>query len=534
MKLRIGTRGSELALWQSHRIQFLLKNILNIESDLLIIKTQGDQIQNVPLSQLDGKGFFTKELEDALLENKIDLAVHSLKDLPTTLPSGLKIGAIPERVNSQDRLIIRKGFFDNTKPFFLKSASAVGTSSNRRIDQVKILQPDLKIENLRGNVPTRVQKLRDGKYDAIILASAGTDRLGLDLSEFDTIDLDQNLFVSAPGQGALAIEIRKNDPAVESIISQLHSSSIEKGVGEERRFLQLTEGGCHASVGSHFFKHQNRFYLTTFWNTGENYYKLSVGNNSAEKLAEKSFLLHQKLQNKSNETVWIVRDNDKAGDLNYILLKSGRTVISESVIETKSSWTFESVQKVTEKIKNSDWIFFTSSNAVHHFFEQKIDLPTVLSVACIGMATESALKEYGIKTSFISTEGTGESLANDFLKQFSGSKGTILYPTTSSADNNIQAIIEKSAWKLERINIYETIEKEINTNLFDGKKIDKVVVYSSSAVKPIIQLLEKLNQNPKWISIGPKTSETILFSGKSVFSEAEFPETGDILEAIIN
>ncbi len=534
MKLRIGTRGSELALWQSHRIQFLLKNILNTDSELLIIKTQGDQIQNVPLSQLDGKGFFTKELEDALIENRIDLAVHSLKDLPTTLPAGLKIGAIPERVNSQDRLIIRKGFLDTSQPFFLRSNSVVGTSSNRRIDQVRILQPDLKIENLRGNVPTRIQKLRDGKYDAIILASAGLDRLGLNLDDLDTVDLDQNLFVSAPGQGALAIEIRDNDQMVESIISQLHSTAIEIFVREERRFLQLTEGGCHASVGSHSFQHQNRFYLTTFWNNGNDFFKLTLGNYSVDHLAEKSYYLHKTLQIKNSETVWIVREKEKLADLVSVLEKSGRSVISESVIETKSIWTSELLRLVTEKINNSDWIFFTSSNAVHHFFEQKIELPTVLSVACIGMATEAALNLHGIKTSFVASEGTGESLANDFLKQFSDSKGTILYPTTSSADDNIQTIIEKSAWKLNRINIYETAEKEIDLNLFAGKNIDKVLVYSSSAVKPINQILKKLNLNPKWISIGPKTSEAIIQSGNAVFSEAEFPETGNILEAFIN
>lgn len=533
MKLRIGTRGSELALWQSNRIQSLLKNQLHVDSEIIIIKTQGDVVQNIPLSQLDGKGFFTKELEDSLLENKIDLAVHSLKDLPTTLPEKLKIAALSERENSRDRLIIRKDFSDFSQPFFLKKKSVVGTSSNRRIDQVKSLQPDLKTEMLRGNVPTRIQKLRDGKYDAIILAAAGVDRLGIKLDEFDVVNLDQQYFVPAPGQGALAIEIRESDPEVEKIISQLHSPEIASFVREERRFLQLTEGGCHASVGAFAHKNHNRFYLTTFWNDGENSFKISVGKNNPEKSAEKSFDLHKKLHKKNNETVWIVREKEKSVELAEILKKTGRKVICESAISTVSNWEKMDEEKIKNHVSESEWIFFTSPNSVRYFFEKKIQFSEKIKFASVGSATDSELKKYGFSSSLISPEGTSESLAKEFLGKFMEKSGQIFFPTTSETDDFLETVFSKTKWKFLRADIYSTEKKSINAKLFSDQKIGKVVLYSSSACEVVGEFLKSINQNPKWISIGPKTSETIRKIGFSVYSEAEYPETGNILESII-
>lgn len=533
MKLRIGTRGSDLALWQSNRIKHRLESELNTEAEIIIFKTQGDLIQNVPLSQLEGKGFFTKELEDALLGHKIDLAVHSLKDLPTTLPSGLKVSAMPERHHSQDRLLIRKGCKDETQSFFLKPNSVLGTSSNRRIDQVKKLQPDIKIEMLRGNVPTRVQKLRDGKYDAIILAAAGLDRLLLDLSGFDTIDLDQNYFVSAPGQGALAIEIRDGDSVTDEIISKLHNAEIETFVKQERRFLQLTEGGCHASVGAHAFAKQNRFYLTTYWHNGTVQNKISISGKQPDHLAEISHNLHRELHKKSNETVWIVRDENQVSEMAECLAQSGRTVICRPVIKTKSVLDDPLVSEIKSAMEKTDWIFFTSSNGVRSFFEKFKSVPESVKFAVIGIQTDDALNGYGYHSSLIGSEGHSESLADDFIKLNSENKKSVLYLTTESADNNLETILKKFGHQVIRTNIYKTENCAVDATVFDGLAIDKVAVYSSSAVERVLELLKKINQQPKWISIGPKTSETIIRFDCNVYSEAEYPDSGNLLAAIL-
>src|SRR6185312_1757133 len=212
--LVIGSRGSKLALWQAEQArQRLLDLNPQIEVRIEIIKTTGD-VKNDPLSVIGGKGVFTKELEDALLDGRIDLAVHSLKDLPTILPEGLSIAAICEREDARDALVLRAGV-KNGSLLHLPQGAIIGTSSQRRLAQLKALRSDVVVKDLRGNVDTRVRKLDEGQYDALILASAGLIRLGLEDRISARIPIDQML--PAVGQGAIAIEIRNdNEFAVET------------------------------------------------------------------------------------------------------------------------------------------------------------------------------------------------------------------------------------------------------------------------------------------------------------------------------
>src|ERR1700712_5609421 len=209
-KLIIGTRGSDLALWQANFVKDrLLEN--NIQAELKIIKTQGDRILNLSFDKLEGKGFFTKELEEELLAGTIDLAVHSHKDLPTDNPPGLIIAAVSEREDPSELLLILKDCVDVKQKLSVKFGAIVGTSSNRRKAQLLAYRPDLEITDLRGNVPTRIGKLRDEKYDAIMIAKAGVTRLGIDLSEFHVEELTPNELIPAAAQGVLAIQIRESD-----------------------------------------------------------------------------------------------------------------------------------------------------------------------------------------------------------------------------------------------------------------------------------------------------------------------------------
>jgi len=188
--IKIGTRGSRLALWQAHKVEAELSAI-GFSCELVIIKTQGDKVQDLSFDKLEGKGFFTKEIEDALLASDIDVAVHSLKDLPTEQPEGLSLAGLSTRANPSDVLLIHPDSHDTSQDFGLKKSSTIGTSSVRRKSQILSFLPTAKVIDLRGNVPTRVQKLRDKGYDAIILAAAGLDRLELDLSDLISVRMHQ-------------------------------------------------------------------------------------------------------------------------------------------------------------------------------------------------------------------------------------------------------------------------------------------------------------------------------------------------------
>ena len=255
--IRIGTRGSDLALWQAHFVKAKLEN-LGCEVQLQIIVTQGDRIQDLSFDKLEGKGFFTKEIEAALLNNDIDLAVHSHKDLETTQPEGLCIGAVSYREDPSELLLMRKIAQDPTQHWGLKAGAVIGTSSARRKSIIKALRPDLQIEELRGNVPTRIDKLRAGHYDAILLANAGVSRLQLSLDDLHTLVLDPTEFIPAPAQGVLGLQIRQNDVQTQAMVAQLNHPDVASQIAIERGVLQALQGGCQLPLG--VFYGQDKIY----------------------------------------------------------------------------------------------------------------------------------------------------------------------------------------------------------------------------------------------------------------------------------
>ncbi|MEL7421694.1 MAG: hydroxymethylbilane synthase, partial [Bacteroidota bacterium] len=241
--VKIGTRGSKLALWQAHFLQDELEKI-GVQSSINIIKTKGDKIQHLSFDKIEGKGFFTKEIEEALLNEEVDLAVHSMKDLPTTSPPGLVITAVSYREDPADWLLVRKDRAVAQKMMQLPEGALVGTSSARRKAQLQHFRPDLEMKDIRGNVPTRINKLREGQFDAIVLAGAGITRLELDLSEFEVIKFDPTEFIPAPAQGVLAFQVRANDKPLRRKLKELHQQAVADCTNVERKVLQLMEGGC--------------------------------------------------------------------------------------------------------------------------------------------------------------------------------------------------------------------------------------------------------------------------------------------------
>lgn len=248
-KIRIGTRGSKLALWQANYTQFSLAE-KGIEAELIIIKTTGDLVQHLSFDKIEGKGFFTKEIEDALLRGDVDMAVHSMKDLPTTQPDGLVVAGVSYREDPADCLLIRQGELAEGQLFKLKEGAVVGTSSARRKAQLLGYRPDLRLVDIRGNVPTRLDKLRSGNFDAIMLAAAGLARLSLEMDGVEKVTLNVREFVPAPAQGVLAFQCCAGDLETRRIIQQhLHVPKVSAITNVERKVLKLIGGGCHLPLG---------------------------------------------------------------------------------------------------------------------------------------------------------------------------------------------------------------------------------------------------------------------------------------------
>ena len=249
--LVIGSRGSQLALWQANHIKDRLE-ARGVETRIEIIKTTGDRIQDAPLSKVGGKGLFTKEIEEALLDKRIDLAVHSMKDLPTELPKSLTVAAIPQRADPLDAII-------GGKLRDLKFGATVGTSSLRRIAQLKRIRPDLNVVSIRGNVDTRINKVERGEYDAIVLAAAGLRRLGWGdiISEVFRADI----VCPAVGQGALAIETVENSAGYEAC-APLDDPWTRLPVTAERAMLAELGGGCQVPIGAYGTLENTELFLT--------------------------------------------------------------------------------------------------------------------------------------------------------------------------------------------------------------------------------------------------------------------------------
>jgi hydroxymethylbilane synthase len=260
-RLIIGSRGSRLALWQAEWVRSKLAALsAQTQIQIEIIKTSGDVLKDAPLSVIGGKGVFTKEIEEALLDRRIDLAVHSLKDLPTILPDGLAIAAITEREDARDALVLRE---DIGRVFTsldtLPDGAVVGTSSPRRLAQLRHLHPHLRIKELRGNVDTRLRKLDAGEYDAIILAVAGLSRLGFAHRINERIQPVK--MVPAVGQGALAIEIRADDAGIHEFLAPLDHGPTRAACSAERALLRALGGGCQLPIAAHAVVYDNHLSL---------------------------------------------------------------------------------------------------------------------------------------------------------------------------------------------------------------------------------------------------------------------------------
>ncbi|WP_075590255.1 hydroxymethylbilane synthase [Labilibacter marinus] len=305
-KIVIGTRGSQLALYQANKVKADLEEIYaDLEVELKIIKTKGDKILDVALSKIGDKGLFTKELEVALLEGDIDLAVHSLKDLPTELPAEFQLGAVLERADYRDALVSKNGLKLNE----LNENHKIATSSLRRIAGLKKINPAFEIVDIRGNVNTRLKKMEDGYCDAMIMASAGLKRLGLE--KYITEVLEPTEFIPAVAQGAIAVETRAGDNRVNDLLQVINHKPTLDAVSAERAFMRELEGGCQVPVGAYSSSEAGEITLTGFASSlnGDIYLKDSIAGSlsNAKELGKE--LAQKLIERGAKDILKDIRDN---------------------------------------------------------------------------------------------------------------------------------------------------------------------------------------------------------------------------------
>ncbi|TWR26371.1 hydroxymethylbilane synthase [Mucilaginibacter pallidiroseus] len=452
-KVIIGTRGSELALWQAHFVKDSLAAI-NIPAELKIIKTQGDRILNLSFDKLEGKGFFTKELEEELLAGTIDIAVHSHKDLPTENPPGLIIAAVSEREDPAELLLILKDCVDVRQKLSVKFGGLVGTSSNRRKAQLLALRPDLEIDELRGNVPTRIGKLRDEKYDAIMLAKAGVTRLGIDLSEFHVEELTATEFVPAPAQGVLGIQIRESDHALFEALQALNHPDVAEELALERGVLKKFGGGCHLPLGVYCRRDEGKFQVfTSKGDTGEDFPdRFFIEADTLDGVADTIVAKFAK-DRKLPSSVFISRDIPPTSYFNRALSKHKINIEARSLIRTVPVITkFDSYI-----LRNIDWIFFTSKNAVEYFFKLNPQFPKKIQFGVMGAGSEDMLRRNGHFADFVGDSNDTADVAADFAALANGKN--VLFP---GADNPMRSIQQglSAETKIIDLPVYETVLEE--------------------------------------------------------------------------
>lgn len=449
-KIIIGTRGSDLALWQANYTKDLLEK-QGVTVELKIISTEGDRSQqwNTSFDKLEGKGFFTKEIEDALLKKEIDLAVHSHKDLPTESPDGLIIAGVSHREDPGELLLIRKEAIDEKQKFSLKLNAKVGTSSSRRKAQLLAFRPDIELQELRGNVPTRVKKLIDGEYDAIMLAAAGIERLKLDLDGLHVEKLSPKEFIPAPAQGVLAWQVRENDDRTARYIEKIHNEEVQTLISVERRILNLFEGGCHMPLGAYceFDTDENDRPFFKVWVSKADTWdaqpvQLYMESSFTFEMPEK---VVEKIRSIKPQTVFISKNYSEHGYLPRALKRLGFDVQAQSLIE------FKPIKMGF--LPASDWIFFSSKRAVTYFFNQKPAIGKV-KFGCISKETAMELRQFGHRADFI-----GQNTDTKFIgKQFASIAGNskVVFPIAKESLQSIQYQLSKKENAIN-VPVYQTL-----------------------------------------------------------------------------
>ena len=490
--LIIGTRGSDLARWQAEFVKSQLQS-LGVAAELKIIRTQGDVMQDLSPDKMEGKGFFTKEIEDALLSNETDIAVHSFKDLPTDSPQGLTIAAVSDREDPSELLLIRKNGFDPKKKFGLRLNCSVGTSSARRKSQLLAYRPDIKVADIRGNVPTRIRKLSEGLFDAILIARAGVERLSLDVSEFHSEFLDPKEFIPAPAQGVLAIQIREGDKELRKLLTSINQPLVQAIVTLERKVLNLFQGGCQTPVGVYAEYDEDtelfsvRIAKAKSWNSMP--ITLYAESKSPDQLAAR---IIEKINTVRHCRVFITRAQRKESFLRTVLEGNGFSLEERALIEI--------IPVPYNSIPDCEWVFFSSKHAVKYFFDQNPVLDSQ-RLACVGRPTADALRKYGRRADFIGASNDTRMTGKQFASLAGASK--VLFPQAKGSLRSIQQQFVKKENVFDLV-VYESKKKN------EGAAPDaEIIVFTSPSNVEAWFENYGFRQNQKAVAMGDATANAL-------------------------
>jgi hydroxymethylbilane synthase len=526
--MKIGTRGSDLALWQARHVRALLQQVCGIDAELVIIHTSGDKDLETPFVGMTGKGFFTKEIEDALLSGQIDLAVHSLKDLQTVMPDGLMLGAVPERADRRDILLIRKEAYASDRPLRIKTGAKVGTSSARRVAQLRFLRPDLMLEPLRGNVPTRVRKLREGQYDAILAASAGLDRLELALDDFHVYRLSESLLIPAPAQGALGLQIREHDDVTKAAVAKLDSKELRGIVYLEREVLRRLEGGCQLALGTAAEKTDHGYRLATFLGNDSTEIPKRVvinGVNTEDMILSAVAYVKGEPQTVADghPSIWITREPERAGAFRDALDRRFE-VTAVPVFTAIEAGDPDQLKRAFQDLASYDWVMFTSQVTVREFHHllgmYGVTWPVKTRCAAVGKKTARAMGELGWRVDFVGDVADAVSLAEQFALENQGGIGKVLFPCGQAAGNDLEAGLAKSVVEMERLVCYDMIAHPQLASVIRGLPDPDAIVFTSPQAARFLLKERPLSKDTLAVSIGPATSEALLSLGCPMVYEA--------------
>ncbi len=430
-KLVLGSRGSRLALWQANDTKARLE-AAGWSVGIKVIKTQGDKITDLGFDKLEGKGFFTKEIEAALLNKDIDLAVHSCKDLETTPHPDLVIAAVSDRADPSEWLLMHPSAKDPVQPLGLKADAVVGTSAPRRKMQLLAYQPGLRLKDLRGNVPTRIEKLRKGQYDAICLAAAGIKRLALELDDLEVLPLSPKMMIPAPAQGVLAYQVRKEDTDLIRALEQIGDPSVAQGIHLERQVLNLFQGGCQMPVGVYCEQEGG---LYKIWSVMAGEWEQFPKRVYWETDTPDAQAVVKQLKQPLPPSVFISRKLSPLSYLRKTLEQGGVPFHDQSLVS------FSPVR--VKEIPPADWLFFTSKNGVRYFFEQLPQAWDMPKIGAIGKGTATTLRRYGHDPDFTGEGNDMPQIAASLESLVRGK--TILFPRAEHSLRTIQQHLENVA-----------------------------------------------------------------------------------------
>lgn len=488
----IGSRGSDLALWQARFVQQELA-LAGYRSEISIIKTQGDIVQHLSLEKLEGKGFFTKEIEEALLAGTIDIAVHSHKDLPTAQTPGLCIAGVSYREDPSELLLIRKDKTNAHLPYHVPEGATVGTSSARRFVQLMRERPDIKCIDIRGNVPTRIQKLRDGLYDAILIAYAGVHRLNLQLDDLTVIKIDPKQFIPAPAQGVLAYQCRENDAEMRAIIQQFHHDDVAESIQVERRVMQLFNGGCHMPLGVYCEKQGaiwHAWAVRSIDRDGE-VSRLYMQHDAPGYLAD---AIYARLQHKHHQTVLIC-----STQVPDIVLEQ---CASSGISVTRQSFIDITPYPINQQAIDADWVFFTSKHGVKHFFEQQPLLHQQVRFGAYSEDTAAALAMY--QQVHFTGNGDIQQTAKDFQKVAAGS--AVLFAGAVNPHTGFAEAVSEFA-TTGHLTVYN------NTLLPAQAPTADIIVFSSPMQAEGFLIENNILPQQRLVAIGKTTRDYLLSRG---------------------